>query len=329
MSPSNERPTGPPPEVSVCIVNWNCRDMLRECLRSLDPARQQTRLEIIVVDNASPDGAADMVAAAFPGVTLVRNGDNAGFARANNQAAALARGEYLFFLNNDTLVPPGAVRRLVDFARSRPDAGLIGPRLRDGAGEFQTSFRQLPTVDVLLHRLSLLRWTGLFRRAYRRYRGRDGDFETTRTVEALMGAALLVRREVFDRFGPWDESFTFGGEDVELCQRVGRHHPVVYHPAVEITHYGRTSSRQQIGYVHTNMLIGVTRCLRKNGAFRPALWLYKTAATLDAPLQWLMHATQYTWRRARGQREKAEKCRVVMRGVGYFLRRGLPAFWRA
>ena len=329
MSLSNERPGAPAPEVSVCVVNWNCRDLLRQCLRSLDPARQQTRLEIIVVDNASTDGAADMVASEFPQVALVRNAANAGFARANNQAAALARGEYLYFLNNDTLVPPGAVRRLVDFARTRPDAGLIGPRLRDGAGEFQTSFRLLPSVGVLLHRVSLLRWTGLFRRAYRRYRGRDGDFETTRTVEALMGAALLVRRDIFARYGPWDESFAFGGEDVELCHRIGRRHPVVYHPAVEITHYGRTSSRQQIGYVHTNMLIGLVRCLRKNGTFRPALWLYKSAATLDAPLQWVAHAAQYAWRRARGQRERAEKCRVVMRGVGHFLRRGLPAFWRA
>jgi GT2 family glycosyltransferase len=310
-------------------VNWNCRDLLRECLRSLDPARQQTRLELIVVDNASSDGAADMVTAEFPQVVLVRNAANAGFARANNQAAALARGEYLFFLNNDTLVPPGAVRRLVDFARTRPDAGLIGPRLRDGAGEFQTSFRLLPSVGVLLHRISLLRWTGLFRRSYRRYRGRGGDFETTRTVEALMGAALLVRRDVFARHGPWDEDFAFGGEDVELCHRIGRCRPVVYHPAVEITHYGRTSSRQQIGYVHTNMLIGMMHYLRKSGTFRPALWLYKAAATLDAPLQWLAHAAQYTWRRARGQRDKAEKCRVVMRGVGHFLRRGLPAFWRA
>src|SRR5207253_2982296 len=122
-------------------------------------------------------------------------------------------------LNNDTLIPPAAVRRLVDFARANPDAGLIGPRLRDGSGEFQTSFRLFPSVGVLLHRLILLRWTGLFRGAYQRYRGRDGDFETTRPVEALMGAALLVRRDVFTRYGPWDEDNTFGSEDVDLCHR--------------------------------------------------------------------------------------------------------------
>src|SRR5438105_3812922 len=130
------RPRAATPEVSICIVNWNCREMLRACLRSLDPHLQQVALEIIVVDNASTDGAADMVVAEFPHVVLVRNPLNAGFSHANNQAAKLASGEHLFFLNNDTLIPPGALRRLLDFARTRPDAGLIGPRLCDGNGEF-------------------------------------------------------------------------------------------------------------------------------------------------------------------------------------------------
>src|SRR5262249_19729827 len=156
------------PEVSVCIVNWNCRDLLRDCLRSLEAGRQGVRAEVIVVDNASTDGAADMVAREVPGVALVRNADNPGVAAANNQAAARARGRYLFFLNNDTVMPPGALRRLCDYAAAHPEVGLIGPRLRDGHGRVQRSWRRRPTVRALLNRLSLLRWTGLFRRAYRR-----------------------------------------------------------------------------------------------------------------------------------------------------------------
>jgi N-acetylglucosaminyl-diphospho-decaprenol L-rhamnosyltransferase len=139
------RRAGRRPVVSVCVVNWNCRELLRDCLRSLRTPLQGVRLEVIVVDNASSDGAADMVERFFPGVRLIRNAENVGFARASNQAAAAARGRYLFFLNNDTVVPPGALRRLAAFARAHPEAGLIGPLLRDGAGRPQASCRRRPT----------------------------------------------------------------------------------------------------------------------------------------------------------------------------------------
>src|SRR5437764_13551994 len=155
------------PAVSVCVVNWNCRALLRACLRSLRPARQGVRLEVIVVDNGSTDGAGDMVARAFPHVRLIRNPANRGFACANNQAAARARGRYLFFLNNDTVVPPGTLRRLLDYAHAHPQVGMVGPKLRDAQGQAQVSYRQRPTASTLLHRTSLLRWTGLLRGAYR------------------------------------------------------------------------------------------------------------------------------------------------------------------
>jgi GT2 family glycosyltransferase len=290
---------------------------------------QKLRLEIIVVDNASTDGAAAMVARCFHRVVLIRNSTNVGFARANNQAAKRARGRYLFFLNNDTVVPPGALRRLLDYARQNPHAGLIGPRLRNTHGRVQTSYRARPTIGALLHRTYLLRWTGLFRRVYRRYRQRDSDLQTTRPVEVLMGAALLLRRKVFNELGPWDEGYTFGGEDIDLCSRISKKYQVVYYPDVEITHHGRASSRQHIGFAHTNTVIGITRYLRKSGSSWPALLAYKLVITCDAPLQWLGHAVQYGWRRVRGQRERATKTLVVLRGVNHFLMCGLSAFWRA
>src|SRR5438105_4810230 len=123
--------------VSVCIANWNCRDLLRTCLQSLLDQPQGVRLEVIVVDNDSADGAAQMVEEEFPEVLLLRNPHNAGFATANNQAARRAQGRYLFFLNNDTVVPAGALARLVDFAEAHPEAGIIGPSLRDGNGHVQ------------------------------------------------------------------------------------------------------------------------------------------------------------------------------------------------
>lgn len=317
------------PDVSVCIVNWNCRAHLRACLRSLRRSLQGVRLEIIVVDNGSTDGAPEMVERLFPHVLLVRNDDNRGFARANNQAAARARGHYLFFLNNDTIVPPGSLRRLLDYARAHPEAGLIGPALRDGRGRTQVSIRRRPSLAVLFHKLLLVRWTGLLRRAYRRYRSREGDFQTTRPVEVLMGAALLIARRVFLSCGAWDEDYTFGGEDIDLCTRVARQHAVVYHPDVSILHHGRVSSRRNIGYAYAHTVIGITRYLRKTGTPRAALFAYKAALTLDVPLQWLCQAGQYLWRRLRGPSEKATQSMRVLHGIGYFIRHGLVAFWKA
>jgi GT2 family glycosyltransferase len=315
--------------VSVCIVNWNCRELLRGCLESLREQAQGVTLETIVVDNGSTDGAAQMVAHCFPHVRLVRNAHNAGFARANNQAVALAHGRFLFFLNNDTVVPPGALRRLRDYADAHPDVGMIGPRLADERGRTQLSCRLRPTLGALLHRLGLLRWTGLFRRAYRRYRGRDAGLDGTRPVEVLMGAALFLPRRVFRECGPWDEGYTFGGEDIDLCGRVGRRYAVVYHPEVAITHYGRASSRQHPGYAHTHTVIGITRYLRRSGTARAALWAYKAAVTLDAPLLWLAQACRYAWQRLRGRQTGARRTLLELRGLGYFLVRGLVPFWRA
>src|SRR5947209_516430 len=110
-----------PIDVTVCIANWNCRELLRACLESLHDQPQGVRLETVVVDNGSHDGAAEMVARDFPEAILIRNGENRGFARANNQAAAQARGRYLFFLNNDTVVPAGALRRLIAYADAHPE----------------------------------------------------------------------------------------------------------------------------------------------------------------------------------------------------------------
>ena len=315
-----------PPDISVCIVNWNCRDLLRSCLESLLYHEQGARLEVIVVDNASADGAADMVAREFPEVVLVRNDHNAGFARANNQGARLARGRYLFFLNNDTAVPPETLGQLLDYAKAHPEVGILAPRLRDARGRVQRSCRTRPTVAALLHRTCLLRWTGLFRDAYRRYRWREEELEQTRAVEVVMGAAMLVRRDHFAACGGWDEDYAFGGEDIDLCVRVGR--AVVFYPAAEVVHHGRVSSRQHAGYAYSNTLIGITRFLRKSGCSRGALFAYKLVVTLDAPLDWLGHAVRYVWRRLRGRRRSAARSLLALRGLGHFLRHGLRTFWR-
>jgi GT2 family glycosyltransferase len=317
------------PDVSVCIANWNCLDHLRDCLESVLDAPQGVRIEVVVVDNASTDGAADMVAANFPEVVLIRNPENVGFARASNQAARRAAGRYVFFLNNDTLVPPQAIGKLVGFADAHPQVGMVGPRLRDGSGRLQISYRRKPTLRALLHRVSLLRWTGLFRQAYDEYR-RDGfDPDGVRRVEALMGAAVLMPRAVYEECGGWDEGFRFGVEDIELSDRVGRNRPLVHVPGVELTHFGRVSSRQNVTFAAPNLMIGYVRYLRKSGVSRLPLFAYKLVFTMDVPLQLLGKTAQYVWRRFTGSdAEKVDKSREALRGGWQFLTRELGRFWR-
>jgi GT2 family glycosyltransferase len=318
-----------PIDITVCIANWNCREMLRACLESLHDQPQGVRVETVVVDNGSRDGAADMVGRDFPEVVLIRNVKNVGFARANNQAAERARGRYLFFLNNDTLVPAGSLRRLLHYAEAHPEVGMIGPRLRDGRGRPQISYRRKPTVAALLHRTVLLRWTGLCRRAYHRYRRADFNPLERRQVEVLAGAALLLRRDVFAALGRWDEGFAFGGEDIELSLRVNRFHPVVYLPDVEVTHFGRVSSRENIAFADPNLAAGYVRTLRKAGTPAAVLRFYKIVVTLDAPLLCALKWWQFGWRRACGRPVKAARSRLAARGLWHFITRGLGRFWRA
>lgn len=316
-------------DVTVCIANWNCTGMLRRCLESLFGQPQGVKFEVVVVDNGSTDGAPEMIRSEFPQVTLVSNPDNRGFARANNQAASIAAGRYLFFLNNDTVVPPHALRQFLDFTEANPGVGMVGPRLRGADGLFQISYRRRPTLSALFHRISLLRWTGLFRRAYYSYRRDTFDPNGVKSVEVLMGAAVFLPRNVFEDSGRWDEHYRFGGEDLDLSTQVGRQKPLVYVGNVEIMHHGRVSSRKNISFAAPNVAIGYVHYFRKAGVSPLALLLYKSLVTIDAPVQVSAKFMQAGWRALNGRRAKASKSLLAARGLWAFIRNELPRFWRA
>jgi N-acetylglucosaminyl-diphospho-decaprenol L-rhamnosyltransferase len=317
-------------DVSVCIANWNCREFLRACLHSLLRTTSKSKIEVIVADNASSDGAAEMVEREFPEVVLIRNRDNLGFAFASNQAANAASGRHLFFLNNDTVVPTGAIDRLIAFADAHPNCGMVGPRLRDGEGNLQISYRKKPSLKALLHRAAILRWTGIFRKRYDDYRRDNFDPEGIRRVEMLMGAAVIVPRAVYEKCGGWDEAFRFGVEDVEYSDRVGRDYALVHVPGVEIIHHGRVSSRKNVSFSAPNLMIGYVLYFRKSGASVPALIAYKTVYTLDAPVLACGKLMQYAWRKLTGSpAEKTERSRLAFLGSWHFLTRELVRFWRA
>src|SRR5262245_25129132 len=317
------------PDVSVCIANWNCNKLLRSCLQSLFDQPQGVTFEVVVVDNGSTDGAADMVEAEFQQVVLIRNAENRGFAQASNQAAAVARGRFLFFLNNDTLVPENALKQLLDTAVVNPTAGMLGPRLRGADGVFQISYRRRPTLAALLHRISLLRWTRLFRRAYYEYRRATFDPNQPRSVEVLMGAAVFLSRDVFENCGRWDENYGFGVEDIDLSTQVNRRGPLLFVTHVEIFHYGRMSGRSNVHFAAPNVAIGYVHYFRKAGVSRLALTAYKALVTVDAPVQIGLKLLEAGWRYVTGRPVKAKKSLLTVRGLWAFLRYELVRFWKA
>jgi N-acetylglucosaminyl-diphospho-decaprenol L-rhamnosyltransferase len=313
-------------KLSILIVNWNGKEILRNLLASIDSARGDSRVQTIVVDNASADGSADLVATEFPWAILQRNTQNVGFARGNNQAARAATAPLLLLLNNDTVVRAGALQMLTEFMNGHPDVVAVGPKLIGADGKPQRSGRNLPTVAALLNSIQFLKWTGLFGSAYRRYRHEGFDPEKEGMVGQLAAAALVIRRDCFERVGGFDEGFGFGVEDVDLCRRLGPLGKIYYLPTAEIEHLGRVSSHANRGFVYRNYECGWARYLAKHHGHSAAL-LYKALVTLDMPIRVGLLTIQYAMQTLAERPEKAARTLGRLKAAAHFAATGLPGFW--
>ena len=233
--------------LSVCIVNWNTRDFLRDCLASLfryPPA--ETELEVIAVDNASADGSAAMVAAEFPAVRLIANPDNRGYAEGNNQALTAASGDFLLLLNPDVVVHEGSLTQAVRFLRAHPEAGAVGCRLIGADGQTQRSVRGFPDPGpVLWEFLGLPRLLPHWQ-ALGAYRMPFFDYSRAAEVDQPMGSFLLLTRAALEKVGLLDPQFPIFFNEVDWCWRAKRDHGfrIYYTPDAAVTHYGGGSTRQ-------------------------------------------------------------------------------------
>jgi GT2 family glycosyltransferase len=230
--------------LSVIVVNYNGGRIVRECL---DRLWQELRPEwqVLAVDNASRDGSADGLEDAYPGLSVIRNADNLGFARANNQAMRVARGAYVLLLNPDVSIQPSAISRAIAYLDEHPDVAILGPKilLADGRPD-PAARRSFKTPETYLFKMTGL--SRLFPRHPRfgRYYLSYLDDDDVTDVDSIVGAFMLVRRSVIDAIGMLDERFFMYCEDEDWCWRAkqagGR---VVYHPGIVVHHRKGSSSR--------------------------------------------------------------------------------------
>ena len=224
------------PDISIIVVSWNVCEMLRDCLQSI-VGQTKKGYEIIVVDNASVDGSAEMVAEEFPEVRLIANDQNIGFAAANNQGLEISSGHYVLLLNPDTLILDGAIDRMIDWMNGHPDVGCAGCQVFETETVIQrTCFsdpgpRKILFVETGLHRIfAQSRFFGFPEYGW-------WDRQSEMDVDVVSGMFMLVPRHVLDEVGMMDEAFFVYSEEADWCRRIRQAgYRCVFTPAARIMH---------------------------------------------------------------------------------------------
>ncbi|NLE76178.1 MAG: glycosyltransferase family 2 protein [Chloroflexi bacterium] len=306
------------PDISVLVVNWNTADLLPQCLSSVVHQAHEVDLELVVVDNASTDGSADLVQRQFPQAHLVANRHNRGFAAANNQAMAQAHGRIFFLLNSDAYLRPGALRALRDFMDEHPEAAVVGAKVLNPDGSLQPSCFRFPTAwDVFCEMFFL---TALFPQSpvFNR-RGLGGfDRRTTRPVDWVLGAAMAVRAEWAAGSGGLDEGYFIYVEEMDWCRRIGQAGgPVVFFPGAEVVHHGGVSRGRARAVILPRAFASRFRYYQRFHG--PGYARLVRGLTLAGMIpRWAVSALAAAWGGAPPQREAqqayAAVCQVAWRG---------------
>ena len=257
--------------LSIVIVSWNTKDLLRNCLTSIYDQAFPHDFETWVVDNFSKDGSALMVENDFPQVKLVKNLDNVGFAKANNQAISMAQGEYILLLNPDTILNKDALVNLVDYLKQDPSVGAVGSKLLNADGSLQTSCYPAPTLFREFWRMFYL--DKFF--ALGIYKMENWNQLAPRQVDVLMGASLMVRGTLLHKLSGFDESYYIYSEEVDLCYRIRKAgFDIHWVPSSEVTHFGGQSTKQVANKMFLQLYQSKIQYFRKNYGVLSAI-IYK------------------------------------------------------
>jgi GT2 family glycosyltransferase len=239
-------------ELSVIIVNYNVKHFLEQCLYSVQKAINGMQAEILVIDNCSADNSLEYLKPRFQAVQFLANNENRGFAKACNQGLKLSKGKYILFLNPDTIVPEDCFRKCIDFFESHPGAGALGIKMLDGTGKFlKESKRSFPAPATSLYKLSGLARIFPRSKIFSKYHLGNLNENENHEVDVLAGAFMMVKRDVLEKLGGFDEIFFMYGEDVDLSYRIQKAgYKNYYFAGSSIIHFkGESTRKGSLNYV--------------------------------------------------------------------------------
>ncbi len=231
------------PNLSISIVNTNNRNLLRDCLASIYRTTERISFQIIVIDNASTDGSAEMVRSEFPSVELIINDARGGYGYSHNKGIAAARGQFILIFNEDMVVLPGAFDTMVDKLKSDPTIGVLGCRLLNPDLSLQHSCHRFQNLKTEIFE-NLFPGSFLLRESRFRTQMFDWDHDSEREVDVVMGSCMLIPGSVLHIVGGFDTRFFVYSEEFDLCKKIrNAGYRVVFTPEAEIIHFGGQTSK--------------------------------------------------------------------------------------
>lgn len=275
-------------DVSVVIVNWNTCGILRDCLCSVFEQTKNIEFEVIVIDNVSTDGSVEMVKKDFPQVKLIENSENRGFAAANNQGIAIAKGRYVVLLNPDTVVLDNAIEKTLSFADKQPESAVVGCRVLNPDRTLQPTCFMFPSIlNMLLSSTYLYK---LFPKS--RFFGRERmtwwDRNDVREVDVVTGCFMLVRREAIEQVGLLDERFFVYCEETDWCYRFKQTGwKIMYTPCANIIHLGGQSTQKKAAAMIVQIRKSILQFMKKHHSsfiYRMACLLTVTFLVVRLPI---------------------------------------------
>ncbi len=249
-------------DISIIIVSWNVKNLLKHCLESIYKNQGNVKLEVIVIDNASKDGSAEMVKENFPEINLIANQENSGFGRANNQGLDKAKGRYILLLNPDTIILPGNFELALKRMEENLKIGILGAQTLNPDMSLQPSIRRFPKfLPIFLIFIKIAKFFPNLK-SLKNYFAVDFDYQKPQPVQQVAGSYMLVRKELIDEIGLFDENFFIWFEEVDLCRRTSlAGWEVYYDPEPKLIHYGGQSFKQEM-------------TIRKQKLFFQSAWYY-------------------------------------------------------